>query len=141
MNPAPFKVCPQCNRQTALETQVCGGCGHQFRSNFTPPASSLGPVAPNQTSGFPGGPSYGQVPGPTMAFQGMGSGVDPLIDLARRHRDSNQVFIWTLIGGILCVWPLWIITYLEYVKMRDIKSEVARMGVDVTWWEVTYRAK
>ena len=78
-----------------------------------------------------------------MAFLGQGApaGHDLLADLARRHRDSNKVFIWTLVGGLLCLWPLWIVTYIEYTRMRDVKDQVARMGVDVDWWIAVYRAK
>jgi len=65
---------------------------------------------------------------------------DPLTDLARRHKESNTTFTWTLIVGIF-FWPLWILTFMEYTKMRDLKSEVARMGVDVWWWERTYPTK
>jgi len=35
---------------------------------------------------------------------------------------------------------LWIVTYLEYVKMRDIKDEVGRMGLDVRSWQMQYGA-
>jgi hypothetical protein len=66
---------------------------------------------------------------------------DVLFDLACRYRESNKLFTWTLIGGLLCVWPLLIVTFLEYTKMRDIKKQIIAMGIDPYWWECNYRPK
>ncbi len=78
-----------------------------------------------------------------MAFyvQGAPMGYDVLADLARRYRDSSRLYVWTLLGGLFCLWPLWIFSYLEYNKMRDIKDQVARMGVDIYWWKINYNAR
>jgi len=82
-------------------------------------------------------------PGQTIGFAAYSLQPTPAVlqELARRHRESNKLFIWTLIGGALCIWPLWIISYLEYNKMRDIKSQVVSMGVDIGWWEINFSAK
>jgi hypothetical protein len=67
---------------------------------------------------------------------------DVLEELARRNRESNKLMIWTLIGGlVLCLWPIWIVSYLEYNKQQQIRAELSAMGVDVTWWERTFWVK
>ncbi|MEP6756672.1 MAG: hypothetical protein ABJA67_14295 [Chthonomonadales bacterium] len=57
-----------------------------------------------------------------------------LDDLARRYREANKVYTWTLIAGLCCLWPIWFVTYMEYNKMNDIKRDVAAMGIDVDAW-------
>ena len=61
--------------------------------------------------------------------------------MARRFRDARKLCIWTFWLGLFCLWPLWIVTYLEYQKMRNVKEDVSRMGVDVRWWQSTYGAR
>jgi len=78
-----------------------------------------------------------------MAFTAYGQPVNGqmLEDMARRHRDSHVLMTWTLVVGLLCLWPLLIVSYLEYNKMRDIKNEIVRMGVDLNWWQMSFRTK
>ena len=78
-----------------------------------------------------------------MAFPRVAQPVDAVIlqELARRHKDSYNLFLWTLIGGALCFWPALIVAYLEYNKMRDIKIQVAAYGIDPCWWETAYGAR
>jgi len=64
-----------------------------------------------------------------------------LVELARRFNDSRKLLIITFWVGILCLYPVWIVTYLEYVKMRNIKEQVSSMGVDVAWWQINYGAR
>jgi len=124
MNPGPdYKFCPACGQTCHVTAPACA-CGHHFRPQFN---------APN---------TYQYQQAPTMfAGQQMQPTTDWLTDLARRHRESNKLFIWTLVGGLICLWPIWIISYLEYNKMRDIRNQVASMGVDPVWWELAYRAR
>lgn len=61
-----------------------------------------------------------------------------LAQLANLFLDSRKLCVMTFWIGLFCLWPVWIISYLEYDKMRKIKDDVARMGVDVRWWQNTY---
>ena len=126
------KICPQCGRHSPLTTQACASCGHVFRSNF-------------QAAAPP--PQYAQSPGPnpTQAFYGSNQPAVPqsaqsLAEYARQFNESKKLLLLTFWIGLFCLWPLWIVTYIEYTKMRNIKDEVARTGVDVRWWQLTYRA-
>lgn len=66
--------------------------------------------------------------------------MDPnyLGELARRFNESRRLTLITFWVGLFCLWPLWIVTYIEYTKMRGIKDEVAMLGIDVSWWQMTY---
>ena len=107
----PFKICPQCQTPAALTDMVCAKCGRQYRTQFGPPAQQTISVAPLH-----------QLP-PTQWE-----------DLARRYRSARGNYNITLILGFLCLWPLWIFTYLEKNKMNEIKREVAAAGVDAKSW-------
>ena len=50
----PFKLCPVCGQKHVLEAELCGSCGHRFRTQFANPA---------QTQAF------GAAPPPPAAFQ------------------------------------------------------------------------
>lgn len=112
-----YKICPQCQRSLPVNAPQCSGCGRRFSTQFTPP-----PV--QQTQAYAPPPS-----------------VDPLSELARRYRDSKSTFTITLIVGLFCLWPLWILTYIEYNRMRKITDDVGALGVDVNWWKAQFRLK
>lgn len=86
------------------------------------------------------------MPNPTQAFYTqpqprMGPGYMPtpdLNELARRFAESRKLCVITFWVGLFCLWPLWIVTYLEYAKMGRYKEDVARMGVDVLVWQQTH---
>lgn len=94
-----------------------------------------GQQASAYSAGYPQ-TSYPYPPASQMPSQAMN---DTLADLARQHRDADRTFLITLIAGILCLWPILILTYLEYNKKREIQNRVAALGVDVNWWQVTYQ--
>lgn len=50
---------------------------------------------------------------------------------------SRKMCVSTFVVGFL-LWPLWIVTYLEREKMRKIKDELYRMGVNIPWWQSAY---
>jgi hypothetical protein len=124
-----FKICPVCNTQSRLEENVCSRCGHQFRQVFTtPPPNQPFVQPPNPTMGFPANPVQ-----PIVS-------PDILVEMARQFNEAKKVVIWTFWLGLFCLWPLWIVTYLEYTKMNRVKEQVALMGVNVQWWQTAYRA-
>ena len=41
---------------------------------------------------------------------------------------------WTFVAGLLCLWPLWIWTYIENTKMEAIRVRVAAKGIDARAW-------
>jgi hypothetical protein len=117
-----MKSCPQCRAANNVAAAFCNLCGHQFKTQFgTPP-----PVS---------GPS----PGPTTQF--IPQDLDfALGELARRHKIAHSTMMLTIYVGIL-VFPVWIISYLEYNKTQAIQAEVTRLGVSVQWWQSYYRTK
>lgn len=46
----PYKLCPQCQTPTALNTPSCAKCGRQYRTQFAPTAPTI-MVAPANTRG------------------------------------------------------------------------------------------
>jgi hypothetical protein len=64
-------------------------------------------------------------------------GYDELSDLARRYRERDSLFWWTLFCGIF-FWPVLIATYYHAEKKRGIQDRVAQLGVDITWWRLNY---
>ena len=123
-----YKICPVCQRRSELHSPQCVGCGHVFRQTFTPPPFQQ---TVNPTQAF-----YAQ-PGTPQAFPN----TLHLSELARRFAESRKLCIWTFWLGVFCLWPAWIVTYLEFVKMRNIKEEVSRKGVDVMTWLNSYGLK
>jgi hypothetical protein len=58
-----------------------------------------------------------------------------LMELEERYRTAKKTFTWTLWVGILtCLFPIWIITYLEWMKMASAKREVAMLGINPEQW-------
>jgi len=46
MAPAPpEKACPRCGQRSPLAALYCSGCGHAFRTRFSPTGQPLGPVS------------------------------------------------------------------------------------------------
>ena len=125
----PFKACPACGAGQPLEVSTCTRCGHTFRQTFVPGPP---PPSPNPTQAFYGAPRAASP-----------ANVDPnmLAEMARRFNDSRKTFIWTFFIGLLCLWPVWIVTYIEYTKMRDIKNQIGTMGLNVPQWQMTYGAR
>lgn len=62
---------------------------------------------------------------------------DRLYLLAREFRACRSRFQSFLIAGFF-IWPLWIVAYIEWNRMRDLKMQVRLLGVDVAWWERTW---
>lgn len=122
-----YKVCPQCGLAVPLETVVCPQCGHAFRQRFVDPQVP----PPNATQMFAAA-AANPPPGLNQQY---------LAELARRSNEARRTLQITFFVGLFCLWPVWIVTYLEYVKMRDIKEEVGRMGVDVRWWQLNFQAR
>lgn len=125
------KGCPVCSRRWPVTTLSCV-CGHVFRTQYVPTHNP----PPGATTFFQAPQGYppfnsNHIPQPSDAL---------LRDLARRHKECNKLFIWTLVVGTLCLWPIWIVSYLEYNKMRDIKTQIAQMNIDIPWWMSTYSA-
>jgi|GEM_PF-6886442 len=140
------KLCPSCGTPVAADAAFCQKCGHAFRTQLPPSGPpKTQAFTPPQAQPHWNPPLYGG-PGAAQGYPPPFSNLQPappldwqLGELARRYRDAHNVFVWTLIGGILCIWPLWIITYLEHQKKVDIKNSVAALGVDVEGWRMTYR--
>ncbi len=57
-----------------------------------------------------------------------------LMDLEERYRTAKKTFTWTLWAGLLCFFPIWIITYIEWTKMTNAKREVAMLGINPEQW-------
>lgn len=114
------KLCPSCGRVLPSSASRCT-CGHQFtgQSNLAQPATAPTPTPPinPQPSSVPSG------------------GYDELADLARRYRERDSLFWWTLFCGLIC-WPVLIATYYHAEKKRGIQDRVAQLGVDITWWKL-----
>ena len=123
------KFCPQCGRPSPLEAPACQTCGHAFRQTFAQPPPPTPPP-----------PGFRPGPDPTRAFYAQTPTQD-LAELARRFNESRKLCVLTFWIGLFCLWPIWIVSYIEYTKMRNIKDQVALMGVDVAWWQFTYQAK
>lgn len=85
-------------------------------------------------------------PGQTQVFYSSATnqGVVPqqqLSELARRYNESRKLCLLTFWIGLFCLWPVWIVSYLEYTKIQNIKQDIAALGVDVRWWQMTYGAR
>jgi hypothetical protein len=124
------KICPQCGWRATLDAQSCVRCGHAYRQHFPPAAPP---------------PQYAQGPNPTQAFYGQfpppqAITAQRLAEFSMQFNESRRVVRLTFWIGLFCLWPVWIITYIEYTKMRNIKEELARAGIDVRWWQTTYNA-
>ncbi len=146
-----FKVCPECQRQIELTAVACPGCGHRFRQNFvqspiqnqgSPSHSPFQSQSHGVQSNMP--PHVGQPQNPTQAFYGFQQVAqghmlqeDPAM-LAMRFLDSRRLALWTFWIGLFCLWPLWILTYLEYQKMQSAKEQIARQGGNVMAWMQSY---
>lgn len=79
--------------------------------------------------------------GATQAFyapQAPFAATPDLAEMARRFAESRKACVITFWVGMFCLWPVWIVTYLEYQKMRNLKEEVARMGVNVEAWQRSF---
>ncbi|MBM4356033.1 MAG: hypothetical protein FJ109_19965 [Deltaproteobacteria bacterium] len=145
----PWKVCPQCQEPAQLQACVCLRCGHVYRTRFAPPlgqtqvvlpppvdktqmlasrgAAALPPTHAAPTGAFPSAPS-------SYVPQTQAGAALQLQELARQYREANRSYMWTLIGGLLLLWPLWVITYMEHGKMRTIKGQVALLGLEPDAW-------
>lgn len=151
----PTRICPSCQKQwpltarlctcgyvfpppVGLESNICPQCGTTFQpgaafcvcgfnlsNQFLPPSTGIPFSSPFSSSSYMGPLT------PTP---------DVLNELARRHRESNRAFNMTIVVGIF-IFPVWVVSYLEYNKMREIRNQIAQMGVNILWWESMYRAK
>jgi hypothetical protein len=116
--------------QCPLEMTQCSNCGHNFRQQFIPPVHG-GPVSPSgQTQAF-----FSSAPGQAVVPQ------QQLAEMARRSNESRKLCLITFWIGLFCLWPVWIVSYLEYTKIQNIKQEIAAFGIDVRWWQITYGAR
>lgn len=104
-----FKVCPNCGQRAVLSMVRCGRCMAVFPSVNPQPQ----PVPP--------APAFVQQP-VQYDFE--------MQELGRQYVAAKSTYTLTLWLGFLCLWPLWIVTYLEHNKMQRIKSKVAQKGVD-----------
>lgn len=57
-----------------------------------------------------------------------------LRELARQYRAAKSTRYWTLWVGLFCLWPVWIVAYIEHMKMQSILSKVAAKGIDAEVW-------
>ena len=133
--PSSFKVCPQCQTKCGLAFMHCLTCGHNFRQNFASPPPSFSNLPPQNSNPV----------GSTQAFFAQVSPQSvPQLDfgeLARRYRESQKLCAATFWIGLFCLWPVWIVTYLEFTKMRQIKDDIAAKGADVRGWQNFYGLK
>lgn len=123
----PVKYCPKCKSANALNAPVCQNtaCGHAFRTQFVPPAP------PDQTQ-------MGMAPMLQQSYSNNAllvyNSSANLDELTQRFRDAHRAYSWTFFVGLFCLWPLWIVSYIEYNKMNDVKRRVAAMGIDAEAW-------
>ena len=117
------RYCPTCNNAATLLDPFCRACGAQ-----------LPPLQPAYFSG-----AQGQSQGMTgYAAQAPGLTQYAHFELARQYKRAKRTFTWTLLVGLFCFfWPLFIVTYLEYRKMQDIKEQVGLTGIDSEYWART----
>jgi hypothetical protein len=146
--PASYKRCPSCGTPALIDASSCLTCGHVYRTKFqplppaapTPPTQAFPPPAhpytpPSQPYASPYG--QGQSPYGTVQHQ------DPaqnfrLDELAEQYRALEKTFLWTLYAGLLCLFPIWIVSAIQFQKMSQLKREVASMGVNTHYWITNY---
>lgn len=136
-------TCSQCQNVLDLQSLFCRHCGADQRmlSHYVaaPPPTTvvlMPQYAPPPPAYYGSPPGY--APYPVMHSPYLPYVVPPddyeMIDLSRQYRESNKTFLWSLIIGLLLFWPLLILSYSEWKKMKGIKSRVALRGIDPERW-------
>lgn len=149
-----MKTCvnPQCRRQLENDWTFCPACGFDTRPPMNR-ATVIGcshRVLPQNTFCVDCGAQAGSASVPLQASSvqvqtthipqqhiSLSVGSPPtqnLKRLAARYRDASKLYGITLILGLLCLWPIWIVSYLEWRKMAAVREEVLDMGIDVDTW-------
>lgn len=100
MQQPPYKICPHCRQAAALETPVCGRCGHQYRTQFVPPIDQtqvVMPPEPTQMVTPVPGPLRDGYPSPAPFYTGA-----PLPRTIRVFPGTHSV-VWAVILSFILV--------------------------------------
>ena len=46
----PYKICPQCQQQAAMDASFCAQCGRPYHTQFVPPVGQTQAIYPNQAT-------------------------------------------------------------------------------------------
>lgn len=129
-----FAVHPQCRRQMESDWVFCPACGFDTRPTMNR-ATVIGcshrvfsqnvycvdrgaqagvSSVPRGTQGTAFLPTT-SVPHQHISFSVGAPPTQNLKRLATRYADASRLFNITLLAGMFCLWPLWIVTSLEHV--------------------------
>lgn len=138
MSAPSFKKCPKCQTVATIDAPICGACGHQFRTQFTPqappdPTQAFNPIQPQFQQ-----PYYGQ-PVPTRHNPGVAILLHILLTGAGQMYNGQVakgfLVLFLMILVFIGYWPgtivLWVVAFIDAIMVANKK----RQGFYVDAWQ------
>lgn len=129
------KFCPRCKFAASLPEKVCARCGHQFRTQFAPPAEPtqmIQAVAPSPA------PAPAPAPSPAPAPPPAANVVSAILnECAAQYRRYTfwRLICWLSLPTVISLIMLFQIDRAEMA----LRERIASMGLDAEAWERSLR--
>lgn len=114
------KICPKCQQPAALDAQVCGACGHQYRTQFT--------QTDRTQAVFTSHGQGGQTPQQVNAI---------LRECTHQYHKLTQMRLFAFLA-VPMIFGALIVLALDAADMR-LRTKVSELGIDAEAWEQSVR--